>query len=388
MSLNQVLKYSAFPQHSVSIAQMKRFTPNPNPASLFLASLFLKNELTIRLAHRVLEISSLPNRLCEMPSVIQVKKWYQQSFDELTAFPIPEIPSDLMKFLPSDPQYYVDVPSDYKLKDSYIDYNHRFVQALQNIKTRHDPTLSSMAQGLRELKSQTDVDYKDTTIQTFLDRFYMSRIGIRMLIGQHVSMISKPPRENYVGIICTKTSIREIAVDAIDDARWMAEEYYGIFKAPVVDVIMPKSIEFTYVPSHLHHMLFELIKNSLRATIETHEEEKYPPIKLIIAEGKEDITIKLSDEGGGIPRSGTPLIFTYLYTTAKPPEVSLTDDFKAPLAGLGYGLPISRQYARYFGGDLRIISLENYGTDAYLHLRYLILIKEAKRQRRTIAMKD
>ena len=367
--IQQILRYAAFPQHSVSLSQMKKFSPHPHPASLFLASLFLKNELTIRLAHRVLELSSLPNQLCEMPSVIQVKNWYQQSFDELQNFPVPEIPPDLMKYLPKDPQYFVDVPADYNLKDGYLDYNNRFVNALQTIKTRHDPTLSSMAQGLVELKQKTDVDFKDRSIQKFLDRFYMSRIGIRMLIGQHVTMISKPPRDNYVGIICTKTSISEIAVEAIDNARYMAEDYYGLFKAPTVDIILPKQVELSYVPSHLHHMLFELVKNSLRATIETHEEEKYPPIKLIIAQGKEDITIKLSDEGGGIPRSGIPLIFTYLYTTAKAPEVSLTDDFKAPLAGLGYGLPISRLYARYFGGDLRVISLENYGTDAYLHLR-------------------
>lgn len=31
------------------------------------------------------------------------------------------------------------------------------------------------------------------------------------------------------------------------------------------------------------------------------------------------------------------------------------------MAGYGYGLPISRCYARYFGGDVQIISMEGYG---------------------------
>jgi len=72
---------------------------------------------------------------------------------------------------------------------------------------------------------------------------------------------------------------------------------------------------------------------------------------------------QISDEGGGIPRSGLPKIWTYLYSTAKNPVILGRQDLEAPnvMAGYGYGLPISRLYARYFGGDLQVTSMEGYG---------------------------
>lgn len=43
-----------------------------------------------------------------------------------------------------------------------------------------------MAQGVIELKDTRDIDPSmELSIQYFLDRFYMSRISIRMLINQH-----------------------------------------------------------------------------------------------------------------------------------------------------------------------------------------------------------
>ena len=206
----------------------------------------------------------------------------------------------------------------------------------------------------------------DNNIQQFLDRFYMSRIGIRMLIGQHIALTDQRSHSlpNYVGIICTKTNVRELAQEAIDNARFVCEDHYGMFDAPKVHLVCKPDLHFMYVPGHLSHMLFETLKNSLRAVVETHgpEKEEFPVTKVIIAEGKEDITIKISDEGGGIPRSAIPLVWTYMYTTVDTtpdldPDFNKSD-FKAPMAGFGYGLPISRLYARYFGGDLKLISME------------------------------
>ncbi|OUC49563.1 hypothetical protein D917_00963 [Trichinella nativa] len=78
--------------------------------------------------------------------------------------------------------------------------------------------------------------------------------------------------------------------------------------------------------------------------------------------------LKVSDQGGGVPRHIVGKLFNYMYTTASLPSVENVE-YDAPMAGLGYGLPLSRLYARYFLGDLFLFSMEGYGTDACLYLK-------------------
>jgi pyruvate dehydrogenase kinase 2/3/4 len=265
-------------------------------------------------------------------------------------------------------RYYATVDDGLEWPPELHDYNQRFSKALQGIKRRHDGVVTTIAQGILEYKRKRQRMQIDSNIQSFLDRFYMSRIGIRMLIGQHIALNDQKysSEPNYVGIICTKTNVRELAQEAIENARFVCEDHYGLFDAPKIQLVCKPDLNFMYVPGHLSHMLFETLKNSLRAVVETHgaDKEDFPVTKVVVAEGKEDITIKVSDEGGGIPRSTIPLVWTYMYTTVETtpnldPDFDKSD-FKAPMAGFGYGLPISRLYARYFGGDLKLISMEGY----------------------------
>jgi pyruvate dehydrogenase kinase 2/3/4 len=263
-------------------------------------------------------------------------------------------------------RYFATVENSTDWPPELHDYNQRFAATLNHIKRRHDSVVTTVAQGILEYKRKRQRMQIDNNIQSFLDRFYMSRIGIRMLIGQHIALTDQSHNKDpaYVGIICTKTNVRDLAQEAIENARFVCEDHYGLFDAPKVQLVCPPNLNFMYVPGHLSHMLFETLKNSLRAVVETHGQDKedFPVTKVVVAEGKEDITIKISDEGGGIPRSAIPLVWTYMYTTVDTTPSLDPDfdksDFKAPMAGFGYGLPISRLYARYFGGDLKLISME------------------------------
>lgn len=55
-----------------------------------------------------------------------------------------------------------------------------------NIRNRHNNVVPTMAQGVLEYKEAFGVDpVTNQNVQYFLDRFYMSRISIRMLMNQH-----------------------------------------------------------------------------------------------------------------------------------------------------------------------------------------------------------
>jgi len=114
-------------------------------------------------------------------------------------------------------------------------------------------------------------------------------------------------------MICTKCSPVQVINDAIFDARSVCMREYAT--APEVSVYGDPDLTFAYVPSHLHHMTFELVKNSLKATNDKYEDsdEEPPPVKVIVAEGNEDIAVKVrclsqypptppSRGGGGLSR--------------------------------------------------------------------------------------
>lgn len=338
--------YSQFHPSPLSIKQFIDFGRNACERQSFL---FLRNEIPVRLANIMQEIHLLPDNLLRMPSVSLVRSWYVQSFDEV------------LEFESANPN-----------ENGILT---KFCEALVKIRNRHMNVVQTMAQGVIELKDSHGVDQQtENSIQYFLDRFYMSRISIRMLINQHTllfgSDLNGHPR--HIGCIDPNCNAVSVVKDAFENAQFLCDQYY--LASPNITIeehnVMEKNlpIQFVYVPSHLYHMLFELFKNSLRAVVEHHGTacSDYPPIKVLLVKGKEDLTIKVSDRGGGIPRSQSDLLFQYMYSTAPRPEPHAHN---APLAGYGYGLPLSRLYARYFQGELTVTSCEGYGSDALIYLK-------------------
>ncbi|CAH8486458.1 unnamed protein product [Heterobilharzia americana] len=351
-------QFVRFGGYSPTPLSLKKLIAFGKVGSVQKSASFLADELPVRLANIMQEIHLLPEQLVQTPSASLVRQWYEQSFCDLVDF-----------------------------EKIHWDENslNRFNETLARIRSRHTTVVETMAQGVMEMQEKYKSDViTNNQVQYFLDRFYMMRISIRMLLSQHLLMFGSELNKHrrYVGSIDPDCNVREILDDAYEDARFLCEHYYSV--APEIKVHLHSEdgkIEFVYVPSHLYHILFELLKNAMRAAVEQHSKaDSIPPIEVLVATGRENVTIKISDMGGGIPRSEIDLVFNYTYTTARQckrsgePNMSMEfgspgHEANAPMAGYGYGLPLSRLYAKYFNGDLILASVEGYGTDAIVYLK-------------------
>lgn len=346
--------YGRFHPSVLSIQQFIEFgKKNVSAKNSFV---FLRKEIPVRLANILKEIQLLPEPLLNMPSVQLVERWYLKSFD------------DVLKFEKSDPD-----------SDKTI---HSFNDTLDCIQDRHKAVVETMAQGVMEMKAEASdmIPTIEGRIHYFLDRFYLSRISIRMLIHQHLLLYSDMDvQSRHVGCFDPSCDVLSVAKDAYDNARFLCEQYYSA--SPRADFHIHKpydldnkeepsdSIVMTYVPSHLYYMLFELYKNALRAVVECHHGKvQLPNVQTLICKGREDVTVRISDQGGGVQRTDADKLFHYMYSTApKPPSPDAI--LTTPLAGYGYGLPISRLYAKYFNGDLWLNTIDGFGTDAMVALK-------------------
>ncbi|XP_061411720.1 pyruvate dehydrogenase (acetyl-transferring) kinase isozyme 2, mitochondrial-like [Lethenteron reissneri] len=346
----QLEHYSKFSPSPLSIKQFIDF--GSRNACERTSYVFLRQELPVRLANIMKEINLLPDNLLSTPSVQLVQSWYVQSF------------MDILKYEGKDPES--DVLSG-------------FMETLVNIRNRHNDVVPTVAQGVIEYKETYGVDpVTSQNVQYFLDRFYMSRISIRMIINQHTLLFNgglNPAHPKHIGSIDPNCNAVEVVKDAFENAKMLCYQYY--LGCPELEVSQfniqgaEEEVHMVYIPSHLYHVLFELFKNSMRATVEHHDAlgTAYPTIKVMVSLGKEDLSIKVSDRGGGVPLRKIERLFNYMYSTAPRPHIDTAR--AAPLAGFGYGLPISRLYARYFQGDIQLYSMEGYGTDAVIYLKAL-----------------
>lgn len=350
---------------SVPLAELYQLGLNSTESSRLQNAQFLHGELAIRMSQRAVDLAKLPYGLSLKRSIERVSTWYAAAACDILEFPYP----------------------------TTVEAEEGFTQLLEKLLHDHSIVVRSVAAGIYELKEEISKEnWEDiqSSIDQMLTAFYTSRIGLRFLMEHHIKSRHRVP--GYSGIISNVCKPHELAERAAAEAIELCRRHTGL--APRVNIInKTPGATFTYVPSHVQYMLAELLKNSVRAVSEVHGDEdigeaSMPAVSVVVAKGDEDVTFRVSDEGGGIARSRLNTIFSFLCSTAGEtywdnragygsgaPQSkqcrTMVQSSTPALAGWGVGLPLSRTYARYFGGELELMSMESYGTDVYLHLSAL-----------------
>ncbi|KAJ2128919.1 hypothetical protein IW136_005978 [Coemansia sp. RSA 678] len=170
----------------------------------------------------------------------------------------------------------------------------------------------------------------------------------------------------------------------------MCEMHYTTSPGYCIDGDVDETI--SYIPSHFEYITCELLKNAFRATVELSNRSNrsaHPPIQITITKGEGYVGVRIRDQGGGISKSNMRNVFEYSWSSMQESGESADDSgsgssmagmsmqtnlalqqgIGGPIAGLGFGLPMARLYAEYFGGSLDIVSMEGYGCDVFLKLR-------------------
>jgi pyruvate dehydrogenase kinase 2/3/4 len=360
-TLYQLDKYSKYSPAPISIKHLLDHGKASDAKGSFN---FLKREIPTRLANMIMELRLLPPDLLSQKECTEVLNDYITSFRDLVTY-----------------------------EGEKGDVLNRFNESLNMARRRHLGTVPMMATAVIKLRSINKSEGVSETVQYFLDRLYTNRISIHMLISHYNALLGEAQTlTGMVGTIDQKCNILDVTEHAYETASVLCDGEY--FDHPRLEVSALDTsddntetqgqVTATYVPSHLHHILFEIFKNSMRATCEFSEKRgvaELPVVKCDIFKTKEDITIKISDQGGGISRREKRKVFNYMYSTAPYAAAEVSDgtsygslglgDEALPMHGLGYGLPLSRLYARYFKGDIVMASVDGYGTDTYVYLQRL-----------------
>ena len=324
-TLKQIYNLARVPAQPLKLGYMHKLGQIRTDETVMLQAQFLQKELPVRLAGRVRDLDNLPYGLAYQSPVKTVRNLYVDSFNKIHNFP--------------------SIKSNTDVKN--------FTCMLQDIKTIHHGVPQDLALGIEELKNETDADLYHSEynepVDHFLNKFYLCRIGIRTLIDLHIQSFYHDPNP----LIKTQR-VKDIFDNVVEELHSIAMNE-RIDPVPEIIFKNPKELSITYIPSHIHFTILEVLKNAVNATVRTDSCE---PVTCEIFETKDDTVIKICDKGGGFSREDISSAFSYLYTTSSE---------KSALSGYGHGLPLARLYTRYFGGDLILIPYKGIGTNVIIY---------------------
>ncbi|KAF9431096.1 hypothetical protein BGZ76_000584, partial [Entomortierella beljakovae] len=270
----------------LSISQCIKLGESLSSMALHKNLAFLNRELPARFSRRIMELRGLPTELKETDPFQNLLKNYSVSFNEIQTFSDSHL----------DLQHSDD--DEDKLQENI---QKEYASLLQDITNRHKQDVIFMAHGISLFKRyQGNRNRPSDEIQHFLNSFNRGRLGIRIMVGHHLALhhqffhhdepsssayLSTPSSAHTrrVGIIEPQCDIESMIQRASHSAQFVFFHHYNTVFPPNIHIehskeLGGKKVRFPVVPALLHHILFELLKNSMRATAEFHglDKSSYP----------------------------------------------------------------------------------------------------------------
>ncbi|KAF2101220.1 mitochondrial pyruvate dehydrogenase kinase-like protein [Rhizodiscina lignyota] len=420
---DHIAELAAKPLHPLTLTDLVKYGRPPLPASaLYESANFTLSILPARLAHRIQSLRNLPFIVVSNPHISKIHNNYLHSLSTLLPWSEKQITNleDEIKFT----EVMADLVQTHSNTISILARG--FLEARKYISpvevTRFLDEHLRARIGTRLIAEQHIALHFSSQPHTELSSDSKDH--------RHDSHgPDESHQSSYIGVIDTDLHPASIIRHCEGTVGDICELRYGV--RPSVVINGEPDYTFAHIPVHLEYIITELLKNAFRATVERGMERE--PIEVTIAPlpeglsdhgrekgltnqdqgnmnvamsdvGKEQeavsenirplkqstpgVTIRMRDRGGGISPENLAHIWDYSFTTFKEEELisrqqsssggsASIDALNAisgdaggsSLAGLGYGLPLGRAYAEYFGGGIAVQSLWGWGTDVYLSLR-------------------
>ncbi|KAI9933250.1 hypothetical protein MW887_007723 [Aspergillus wentii] len=373
----------------ISLRQLTFFGRTLTESRLISSANYVRTELPTRIAHRLRDIQKLPYVVVANPHLSLVYELYYKAFERFRV--VPEIRT--------------------------LDDNDRFCDVLRDTLKDHLVVIPQLAMGVLECRGLVPPDIMDHFMNTLL----RARISRRVIAEQHLALtdtFNSPwhfpdshdrtdVNAEFVGEVFLKCNAKEVIERCGKLAQDMMRQSSGSDKIPEITVQGHLDATFPYILSHLEYIIGELLRNSIQAVGEKYKTSatKPPPIDVLICEAPQHVIMRISDQGGGVPREILPYLWSFnkgphsqarLQNLGQVPAMAATmqeltvpkerkradkDTFREdslhsltsrpPNLRLGMGLPMSRVYAEYWAGSLELHSLEGYGVDAFLQISKL-----------------
>ena len=327
-----------------------RFQPTPYTIHDFLeisqnrAKLYnlVRTEIPVRLSKLIINMPEfLPQEVKDQRTGQFVKDYFEMSFKELENFP--------------QSIDHIDKSTEAK-----------FLEVLTRVGIRLGGTTEMLSDAILSSNILSNRQ-KYNDLQPILKEIFRQNLSVDVLVNVYKPKWTK--QFQCTTCIDPRNNIVENLESAYEDARYLCEQHY--INAPQIKINSSIENVFPFIPNHMYLIFFEIFKNSLRATVETHGEvnETLPQVLVTLQAEEDRIAIDVHDEGGGMAANKIADAMQFFSTSAELNEMSLYQGaHSSPLAGFGFGLGMARVYTEYFGGSLDLTSEEGRGTNVRIIL--------------------